>query len=208
MPTLSRNRLPKLAVWLLAGLAVFYPLYVWFSNADLTMDKGVWLELFPALGLLAFSTMWLHIVGGAMREKLNKYIDFQQFVAVSSLVVLSSIILHPLILTIGLQVNGGGSVYDYITDGRNYLIWLAVTAWFIFVGYDILKLFKTQAIVARHWQVIKFVATLGFFLTLVHSLGIGGDLQSGSLKMVWWFYGLTAGIATIYSYILKCPSKR
>ena len=196
----GKRKLVKYMLFGGASLAVLYPIWVWFDAANLTLDSMVLFDVFPMFGLIAFSIMWLHIVGGAFREKLEKYFDFDKVVAVSSMLVLGSIILHPLIHFIALIVNRGVSIFGYVTNGKEYLIWIAVIAWLIFVGYDILKKFKNRNFFSKHWQVIRFTSTLGFFLILVHSLGIGRDLQTGFLRSVWLFYGVSAAVATIYTY--------
>jgi len=192
----------RIILFLLAAVAVLYPVWFWYHGASLSFQTIVFFDLFPLFGLIAFSTMWLHIIGGAFRSQLSKYIDFENFVFVSSLIVLVSLILHPLLLFVAIQTNGG-NVFDYVQSGNEYLIWLAVTAWIIFITYDILKMLKNKGIFAKRWELIKFISTLAFFLTLIHSLGIGRDLQSGTLRSVWIFYGVSAALATFYSYVWR-----
>jgi hypothetical protein len=191
-------------VFLIVLVAVLYPLVVWYKSVNLSASSGILFSIFPAFGLIAFSVMWLHIVGASFKSTLEKYFNFEKFVSVSSKVVLVSLILHPLILFIALISAGyGGGVFGYIGPNGLYLIWLAVIAWLIFIGYDMAKKFKEQDFFARHWQTIKFISTLAFFLVLIHSLGLGTNLQTGSLRYVWIFYGATAAGATLYNYLLR-----
>jgi NADH:ubiquinone oxidoreductase subunit 5 (subunit L)/multisubunit Na+/H+ antiporter MnhA subunit len=94
------------------------------------------------------------------------------------------------------------SMFAYVSPGREYLLWLAIIAWFIFITYDILKKFRGQAFLASHWHIVKLISTLAFFLVLVHSLGMGRDLQSGPLRWLWIFYGVSAAAAAVYTYII------
>jgi len=183
-------------------LAVFYPLSVWYSGVDLTFDSIVLFDIFPALGLVGFSVMWLHVVGGPFKSQLEKLVDFEQYVFYTSVVVFISLILHPTLLILALALNGG-SFYDYTPEGKEYLIDIAIIAWVIFITYDILRVLKNRGVFIKHWEVIRLISTLGFFLVLVHSLGVGRDLQGGPLRVVWMFYGFTAGVAAFYSYVYK-----
>lgn len=190
----------QFAVAVIAFLAVIYPLSVWYGRVGLVFDENLPLLLFPALGLAAFSIMWLHVVGGALREWLSKFIDFQKFVDSSSVAVLFLIILHPILLLYAVGLRSAGSIFQF--NEAKY-IWLAIIAWPILVGYDILKKFRDRAFFSKHWEKVKLVATIGFFLTLFHSLGVGSDLQSGPLRVVWIFYGISAAVAASYTYGIK-----
>ena len=113
----------------------------------------------------------------------------------------------------------GGNAFSYVSVGKEYLVWIAITAWIIFIGYDIAKRFRRllgeprkmiaggRNFFVRYWQTIKLVSTLGFFLILIHSLGIGRDLQGGTLQYVWIFYGTSAAIATFYTYVELCSDQ-
>lgn len=199
----NRNNTLKITLIIFSLFVVLFPIYIWYLNADFVWDKLVLFEVFPVFGLIAFSVMWLHIVGGAFRRQLESAVDFQKFVDISSAVVLVALLLHPILLFIALNSSGTLDPYIYVTSGDEYLITIAFVAWFVFVGYDVLKKFKGREIISKHWEKIKLVSTLAFFLALIHSLGVGSDLQNGTLRLVWCFYGISAGIATIYSYLFK-----
>ena len=204
---LSYNVPVKYLISFGAFLAVFYPLFVWYGRVggSLSLDATLALNVFPAFGLLAFAVMWLHVVGGAMRDALEKHFNFQKFVDLSSIVVLVSLLFHPLLLVAGIGVRNFGLVFDY--NDPKY-IWLAIFAWFILVGYDVLKRFKKRDFFMRHWETIKLISTIGFFLTFFHSIGVGTDLATGALRYVWFFYGVSAGVAAIYTYGVKKFLKR
>jgi len=195
-----RKRLIRYLIFGVAFLAVLYPVWVWYTGVRLTFDAAVILDIFPVLGLLAFALMWLHIVGGALRPWLEQYIDFSRFVTSSSVLVLILLILHPLLLLIGLGPSNWGK---FFSSTPALFIWLAVVGWVVLVGYDVVKRFKHRDFFVHHWEVVKFVSTLGFFLVLFHSLGLGRDLQTGLLRTVWIFYGISAALAASYTYGIK-----
>ncbi len=195
-----RKRLIRYLIFGVAFLAVLYPVWVWYGRAQLNLNTTRIFDIFPVLGLLAFVIMWLHIVGGALRPWLERYIDFGRFVTSSSVLVLILLILHPLLLLIGLGPSRWGK---FFSSTPALFIWLAVIGWVILVGYDLAKRFKQREFFVRHWEVVKFISTIGFFLVLFHSLGLGSDLQTGPLRAVWIFYGISAAVAAIYTYGLR-----
>lgn len=200
----DRRKIFRILIFFTALSAVLFPLFVWFRGANLAGNPAVLLEIFPAFGLLAFATMWLHIVGAPFRTRLEKYFDFGKFVSISSKVVLVSLILHPLLAFVALRLADSPiGVLELAGPGNSYLIWIAILAWVIFIGYDIAKPFKNRDFFVRHWSVVRLASTLAFFLVLVHSLGLGRDLQIGPLRYVWIFYGLTAAAATVLTYFFK-----
>jgi len=190
----------KYFISVLAYLAVLYPMSVWYMRVDLTFDKFLPLTLFPALGLMAFSIMWLHVVGGALQGWLEKYFNFEKFISRSSKAVLILIISHPLLLFAGVGFSNLRFIFQF---NEPKYIWIAILAWFVLVGYDVSKRFKNRDFFAKHWEAVKFISTVGFFLVFFHSLGLGGDLQAGLLRYIWIFYGVTATAATIYTYGIK-----
>lgn len=190
-------------VILIGAFAVGYPVYEWSRYVTFRADALFLFDLFPVFGIIAFVIMWLHVVGAPFKPWLNKMFDFQKFVNASSAIVLVSLFAHPLLLYLALYLQGGGSPYDFAPRGANYLITIAILAWIIFIGYDLAKIFKDSPFLSRNWKAVKLISTLALFLVLIHSLGLGRDLQADPLRTVWIFYGITAGIATIWTYLLK-----
>lgn len=185
-----RKSIIKNAAAGLACLAVLYPLFVWLKNSPYS--------LFPAFGLLAFSILWLHIISAVFEPWLRKNFNFDRFVEITSLIVLFSIILHPLLLFFAVNFN-----LKALFSSSSPYIWLGVIGWLLLITYDIGKALKRHNFFARNWNSILFISTIGFLIIALHSLGLGSDLQSGPLRFVWIFYGITGLIATIYVYIIR-----
>jgi hypothetical protein len=180
-------------------LAVFYPLGVVIAGARWVFDSTFFVNLFPLFGVLAFVLLWLHAISGAFEPWLRRYIDFDQFVQNTSLVIFISIILHPLLLLIPLGFNFA-AVFSF---GPVY-IWLAIIGWFLLISYDVGKILKKKyTFFVRNWNKILLISNIGFILTFFHSLGVGDNLQAGPLRIVWIFYGVTASLAIIYTYGIR-----
>ncbi|MEK7138259.1 MAG: hypothetical protein AAB787_01995 [Patescibacteria group bacterium] len=182
-----------------SGLAVLYPLSMVIAERKWVFDSTFLPSLFPLFGILAFVLLWLHAISGAFEPWLRKYIDFDQFVQNTSLVIFVCIILHPLLLLIPVSFNST----PIFTYGSLY-IWLAIIGWLLLITYDIGKLLKKKYIFfVQNWNNILLISNIGFILTFFHSLGVGDDLQSGLLRIIWIFYGVTAILAIIYTYGIR-----
>lgn len=180
-------------------VAVCYPAWVWFTNMVWGPDSSLLLNLFPAFGLVAFSLLWLHAISGVFEPWLRKQFNFDRFVHVTSLIILACIILHPLILLIQ---SGFSFTLVFLNYGAKY-IWFAIVGWLLLITYDIGKVLNKYDFFVRHWNKVLVISTLGFLLTFLHSLNLGSDLQSNPLRNIWIFYGVTAILATIYTYGIK-----
>ena len=139
-----------------------------------------------------------HAISGVVEPWLRKHFVFDRFVHITVTSILISIILHPLLLLASLGFHFS-SIFLY---GERY-IWSAIIGWCLLITYDIGKALKRYNFFVRNWNKILIISTIGFLLTFFHSLNVGGDLQSGTLRVVWIFYGTTAILATIYTYGIK-----
>lgn len=190
----------KYLIYIFGLSAVIYPVLVWWGRVGPSFGADVSISLFPLFGLIAISIMWLHVLGGAFRGWLQKYINFEKFVFWSSIIVFFSIIFHPLLLITRIGFENFGLIFEY---NEPKYIWFAIAAWFILVGYDIAKKFRNRGLFIKHWNKVKLVSNIGFFFALYHSLGVGSDLQDGPLRYVWIFYGISGICATVYTYGYK-----
>ena len=190
----------KYCIIVFAWLAVVYPLLVRIKTLPWKADIEVLsLNVFPLFGLAAFALLWLHSISGVFEPWLRKHINFDRFVHITSSIILISIILHPLLLLVGLKLNIKNVFLYYEVK----YIWLAIVAWLLLITYDIGKALKKYNFFVRNWNNILIISTVGFLLTFFHSLALGSDLQSGILRSIWIFYGVTAILATIYTYGIK-----
>jgi hypothetical protein len=177
--------------------SVGYPLWISLSKINWTLNATLLTNMFPAFGILAFTLLWLHAISGVFEPWLRKQIDFDRFVHITSIIILVSIILHPLLLLIMM-----GSTFAQIIYGGKF-IWLGIIGWLLLITYDIGKYLNKYNFFVRHWNKILVISTIGFLLTFFHSLNLGSDLQTNPLRSIWIFYGITAIIATIYTYGIK-----
>lgn len=187
----------KKIITLVATVAVVLPIWAHIRNVSWS-DSSLLLNLFPIFGLLAFTLLWLHSMSGVFEEYLRRLYNFDFFVHWSSLVILVSFVLHPLLLLILIDFDIFG-----LFEGHSLPLWLGVIGFVLLLTYDIGKALKKRELFSRHWNKILVISTAGFLLTFFHSIMLGSDLQSGFLRSLWIFYGVTAILATIYTYGIK-----
>src|SRR3989344_3714661 len=188
----------KYLITALCYLAVLYPLWVRFQTVQWTSDPSSLLfNLFPFFGLAAFALLWLHAMSGPFEPWLRKHFDLDRFVHITSLLIFFCIILHPLLLLIGIGFN-----FAQLLQGGTY-IWLGIVGWLLLITYDIGKALQRYDFFVRNWKNILLISTIGFLLIFFHSLNLGSNLVSGPLRTLWIFYGVTAILATIYTYGIK-----
>ncbi len=194
-----KNTIIHYSIILFAYLAVLYPLWVRMQTTQWAFDSSLTLSLFPFFGILAFTLLWLHAISGSFEPFLRKHINFDWFVSVTSTIILVSIILHPLLLLASLNFSISNVFYYY---GVKFVL-LGIVGLALLLTYDILKPLRRREFIARHWRKALIVSNIGFVLTFFHSLYLGSSLQSGPLRIVWIFYGVTAIISLIYTYVIK-----
>ncbi len=188
----------KVLIILGSALAVVIPIAIHIRNVSWG-DSSLTAALFPVFGLLAFTLLWLHAISGVFEEWLRERFNFDSFIHWSALVILISIILHPLLLLILVRFN----IEAILTSIRNPWILAGVTGLTLLLTYDIGKALKRHDFFVRHWNKILIISNIGFILIFFHSLNIGHTLQTGFMRELWIFYGVTAILALIYTYGFK-----
>lgn len=201
-----------------ATLAVLTPIFAYIRNVSWgeSLPAGeagsLIAGIFPIFGLLAFTLLWLHSISGVFEEWLRTQFDpprlaeasrgeagFDAFVHWTALVILVSIILHPLLLLVVIRFN-----LELILSSLHLPIWFGIIGLTLLLTYDIGKILKKKYnFFARHWTKVLIVSNIGFILTFFHSLLIGSLLQSGFMRGLWIFYGVSAICALIYTYAIK-----
>lgn len=186
-----------------AVLAVVTPILVHIINVTRGDSLPLLQTSFPIFGLLAFGLLWLHAISGVFEEWLRERFNFDAFVHYTSLTILVSMLLHPLLLLILAKFDFGLLFGQWNTG-----IYLGLFGLILLLTYDIGKVLKKHEFFSKNWTAILIISNIGFILTFFHSLMLGSDLQSGWMRGLWIFYGVTAILAIIYTYAIKPFLKR
>lgn len=194
---MNRHKLIKWGIIIFSTLVVVYPLWNITSQLSWSWSETIIANLFPLFGISAFTILWLHIVGPALRPWLDKYVDFQRFLDVTEPYVLVSMLMHPLLLLVIMNFD-----VKAILAGGPY-IFFGIIGLTLLLTFDIGKAFKKRNFVERHWNKILLLSTIGFLLIFFHSIMLGSHLQEGPLRILWLFFGTTAISAAIWNYMVK-----
>ncbi|MCR4279491.1 MAG: hypothetical protein NUV78_02000 [Candidatus Zambryskibacteria bacterium] len=198
----------KHLVIIFATLAVIVPIFFRIRNVPwnpslLTDGNALLAYLFPFFGLLAFTLLWLHAMSGVFEEWLREKFEFDKFVHWTAIIILVSMILHVLMLLVITRFN-----ISSLFEHNPAAIFLGIVGFVLLLTYDVGKIFRSREFFVRHWDKTLVVSTIGFIFIFFHSLMIGSDLQQGFMRWLWIFYGVTAILATIYTYGIKRFTKR
>jgi hypothetical protein len=159
-------------------------------------------SFFPVLGLLAFSLMWTHYIGGTLRAYwgLPKS-STQTYFTYTGWAVLLLILSHPGIFWIALYSDGLGlppvSYLSVYTDSILRIALLLGT--FSLASFLVFELHRTFSRTAW-WKYVEYANIAAMFAIFYHALTLGGELGVSWYRYTWYFYGLTLAVAISYSY--------
>lgn len=187
------------ASWGLAAVVLLLAGVVWASER---IDGGAitGYDVFPLLGLGAFSLMWTHYVLGSLRRHLGaSKSDNQLYFKVSSVGVLFMILLHPGILIAQLGRDGFGlppQSYLSVYPEAKLVIAFGSIALIIFLLFELKKKFGER----QWWRVIEWAQIAAMILVFFHGLSLGRELSVGWYKALWYVYGISFISAVIYNH--------
>ena len=196
----SRERLCLAAAWTICGLVSIIAFYAWGMTYGWKLSFDPY-QIFPLMGLLAFSIMWSHYLAGFIRTSMGirKSVLSSYFQNTSTL-VLALLLLHPAIIIFQRFRDGyglpPGSYMSYVAPGLGWVTLLGTISWFIFIAFEFRRKFS-----ARSWW--KYVPLAGDFAMLAivyHGLRIGSQLQSGWFRSLWVIYGLSLIVILSVNY--------
>jgi hypothetical protein len=192
-------------LWTLGAVVIALATTVWVMTRLGDSRELTPYSSFPLLGLLAFSLMWTHYIGGTLRRYLG-YAKFQTqtYFTLTSWVVLILILLHPAIFVTALFLDGFGlppfsylSVYT-ATASRIALL-LGTLSLIAFLAFELHRKYAE----ASWWKYVELANIFAMYAIFYHALTLGGELGQIWYKAIWYIYGITLAIAISYSYKYK-----
>jgi len=199
----------QVSAWMLAAVVVVLACLAW-SSVRLDSGRLTTYDVFPLFGLLAFSLMWTHYVTGALRRLLKlDSTTLRSFFRVTSGVVLALILLHPTIFLTQLWVDGFGlpplsywQVYDVGVERLALL--LGTFSLFAFLLFEFRRKFK-DASWCKYVEYINLAAMAAIFY---HALTLGGELDIGWFRVVWFIYGFLLITAVVINKLIAKRGKQ
>lgn len=189
--------------YILSGVASLLAVLAWLSIRSLGVPLNPY-DIFPLLGLVAFSLMWAQIISGAVgRLSGVKARRFKRLDAVISGLILSLIILHPLTVWVALFIDGAGlppdsyiSTYGTSAAAVGALL-LGSISLVIFLSYELHRWFSDTP----WWKYVLGLQSLALGFIFFHALVLGQEAGHSWFTGLWVFYGVTLAAALVYTYI-------
>lgn len=205
---MTKNWVQKFA-WGLSGLASFLAFLAWGQTYSWEFGSAGIYQIFPVLGLIAFSLMWGHYIAAAMR--MHYGVDksaLKQYFEITSALVLILILLHPGLLAWQLWLDGEGlppgSELNYVMPSARWAILFGFIALGVFLLYELRRVYEKTG----WWKYVQVLSDIAMVMIFFHGLKLGGALQLGWYRGIWYFYGLTFAVALAYLYLQKHRSNR
>lgn len=193
--------------WLVTAVVSVLALYVWGSSNAWQLGSLSTYQIFPVLGLLAFSIMWSHYMTGFIRKNFLKSVDLEAYFRLTGYVVLLAILLHPGLLIYQRFRDGfglpPGSYKSYVAPGMGWITLLGSVSLLAFLAFELHRWFKDRS----WWKYVIYAGDAAMLAIFYHGLRLGTQLHVTWFRSVWWFYGLTLLVAITYNYYLRIKTK-
>lgn len=201
---MTKTRHIQVVAWGISVIVGALAFLVWGQGIDWRFSELSMYRIFPLFGLVAFSVMWSHYMASALRQhfQLDKTALHHYFEVTSSM-VLGALLLHPGLLAWQLWQDGlgwpPGSYKEYVGAALYGFVLLGATAWLLFLAYELRRVYGKRP----WWRFVQYASDGAMFLVFFHALKLGGELQRGWFRGVWYFYGVTLAGVLIYTYVPK-----
>lgn len=206
---MTANKKLQLVAWLSTGLLVAITIAHWasFRLADGVLGRY---ELFPILGLTAFTLMWFHYTLHPVKRWLKADDDaLKTYFTVTSWIVLAFILLHPGIFVFTLWLDGLGlpptsylTLYPVPLDRIALLC--GTLGLLAFLAFEFHRKYKEKS----WWKYVEYANIAAMFAIFFHALTLGGEVASGWFRVLWFTYGIILALVIAYNYYHKYRENR
>ncbi len=211
IPVTSQNshqhnpgKLPIIAAWSLSLAVCLAAVVAWGMNYSWHILPFRIYQVFPLLGLLAFSIMWSHYISAAFRDiaGINKKL-FSRYFRLTGYAVLILICLHPGLLIYQRFRDGfglpPGSYESYVAPGLGWVTILGTASLGVFLAFEFHRKFGNRT----WWHYVQDASDPAMLAILYHGLRLGSQLQQGWFRYIWLFYTVTLIAVLIRKYIKR-----
>lgn len=199
----------QLGTWAGTGVIVTLGVIRWVQVRLADGELGRY-ELFPLLGLLAFTLMWTHYISGTIARLVGaKEGTLRTFFTVTSWFVLALILLHPGIFMYTLWADGLGFppfsyLSVYVDVGARIALAFGTLSLLAFLAYELHRRYKN----ASWWRFIEYANVIAMFAIFFHALTLGGEVASSWFTVIWILYGVTLAATIGYTYYYDFKHKK
>jgi hypothetical protein len=198
---LTRTTYFQMFAWALSLLASAIAIITWGQDHQWQLTSLSAYQVFPVLGLTAYSIMWTHYIVSIVRRRLGLEIGVtKRYSQITGYAVLALICLHPSILIYRLYRDGQGlppSSYEhYVRPGLGWVTLLGTASLLIFLAYELRRFFGKRS----WWKYVTYAGDAAMVAIFYHGLRLGTDLQHGWFMKLWMLYGVTLVGCLGYNY--------
>lgn len=197
----NKSRMSQVIAWSLVSIVCLVAIISWAGFYQWQLWPFSAYQLFPLLGLLAFSIMWSHYMmitlqtlWSIKKEVLSNYFRWTGYA------VLALICLHPGLLIYQRFKDGyglpPGSYESYVAPGLGWVTLLGTVSLLIFLSFELYRFFGKRS----WWHYVADASDVAMLAIVYHGLQLGTQLQQGWFRVVWLFYLVTLVGALIYKY--------
>lgn len=192
----------KITAWSLTAFVLITAIVAWGQDLGWKLGNISGYQWFPVLGLTAFSLMWTHYIMGVIRRHFGlERSAISQYFKITSWIVLFAILFHPGILIVKLFADGYGlppqsyiNVYG-MTASMKFALLLGSVSLMAFLAFEFRRFFGKKP----WWKYVGYASDVAMLAIFYHGLQLGGQLQNGWYRGLWYFYGVTLVLALIYT---------
>lgn len=202
---MAKDQSLKIGAWALVTAVSVAAIVAWGQDYNWKFLPINSYQLFPLLGLLAFSIMWSHYVSGTIRELVGASPKaLATYFRYSGYAVLTLISLHPGLLIYQRFRDGAGlppgSYESYVAPGLAWVTVLGTASLLVFLAFEFRRFFSDRS----WWHFIPEAGDFAMLAIFYHGLRLGGQLQGeGWYQTVWLFYGIVLAAIVVRSYFIK-----
>lgn len=195
------------APWVLTTVVSLLALYVWASSLAWNFSGLSIYQIFPVLGLLAWSIMWSHYMAGSWRKRMLPAGSLKDYFRITGYAVLMLILLHPGLLIYQRFRDGFGlppkSYETYVAPSMAWITLLGSVSLLVFLAFELHRWFRNR----KWWKYVVYAGDAAMVAIFYHGLQLGTQLRVPWFRWVWWFYGISLIAVLALTYVPKLQQR-
>jgi len=197
--TNDREEIPAIA-WLTTTITLLAAFAAWGQYLQWHLLGLSTYQIFPLLGLLAFSLLWSQYMMLALQKFWQTESEMlKQYFKMTGWAVLATLLMHPTLLIWQLWRDGFGLppesyIRHFVAPGLGWVAVLGMISLCIFIVYELWRLFGHRS----WWRYVVYAADLAMVAVFYHGLRLGDQLQTGWFPVLWICYGTCLIVAIPY----------
>jgi hypothetical protein len=205
---MNTKRLILPAAWGLSLLVCVIAVIAWGRQYGWHLFPVNNYQLFPLLGLLAFSLLWTHYVVGTLRDLTGApEANLARYYQITGYAVLALICLHPGLLIYQRFRDGYGlpphSYETYARPGLGWVTLLGTVSLLVFLAYETRRWFGDKP----WWHFVQEAGDLAMLAIVYHAYKLCIQFDDRWVGGVWAFYAVVLVAVLARSYYLKFTAR-